>query len=142
MTVIHTIWESIPYQFFFESDDVFHSFVCLLIYYQGRVGHVSFFLNEPDRRAVNYIKKKKQHLDWTKQQRQRACIIGSPVVLFQLSFIFPTFIHPTENHKLGFVFDSCPCLFQNINNTPNKHACIPDQQLSGNLRFSKQRMRI
>ena len=46
------------------------------------------------------------------------------------------------NHKLGFVFDSCPCLFQNINNTPNKHACIPDQQLSGNLRFSKQRMRI
>ena len=59
MTVIHTIWESIPYQFFFESDDVFHSFVCLLIYYQGRVGHVSFFLNESDRRAAEYIKKKK-----------------------------------------------------------------------------------
>jgi len=35
-----------------------------------------FFLNEAGRRAADYIKKKKQHPDWTKQQRQRNRPVG------------------------------------------------------------------
>jgi len=44
--------------------------------FMNKTDRTPFFLNEPGRRAADYIKKKKQHPDWTKQQRQRNRPVG------------------------------------------------------------------